>query len=42
MSADLRATRIRLTDFKSAPMRAFHLSWMSFFLCFFAWFGAAP
>ena len=42
MSADLRATRICLTDFTSAPMRAFHLAWMSFFLCFFAWFGAAP
>jgi NNP family nitrate/nitrite transporter-like MFS transporter len=42
MSSDLRATRICLTDFTSAPMRAFHITWMSFFLCFFAWFGAAP
>ena len=23
-------------------MRAFHMSWFSFFLCFFAWFGIAP
>lgn len=23
-------------------MRAFHMSWMAFFLCFFAWFGIAP
>ncbi len=23
-------------------MRAFHLSWFAFFLCFFAWFGIAP
>lgn len=23
-------------------MRAFHMSWGAFFLCFFAWFGAAP
>jgi NNP family nitrate/nitrite transporter-like MFS transporter len=23
-------------------MRAFHLSWLAFFLCFFAWFGIAP
>ena len=23
-------------------IRAFHLSWLSFFLCFFAWFGIAP
>jgi len=37
-----RATRVRLFDFRSAPMRAFHLSWFSFFLCFVAWFGIAP
>ncbi|RAW00210.1 MFS transporter [Pseudochryseolinea flava] len=23
-------------------MRAFHLTWMTFFLCFFGWFGIAP
>src|SRR5262245_5207772 len=23
-------------------MRAFHISWIAFFLCFFAWFGIAP
>lgn len=23
-------------------IRAFHMSWMAFFLCFFAWFGIAP
>lgn len=37
-----RATRIQLLDFRSAPMRAFHVTWVSFFLCFFAWFGVAP
>lgn len=37
-----RATRIRLLDFSSAPMRAFHLSWIAFFLSFVAWFGIAP
>ena len=37
-----RAVRIRLWDFRSAPMRAFHLSWLAFFLCFVAWFGVAP
>jgi NNP family nitrate/nitrite transporter-like MFS transporter len=37
-----KATRVRLLDFSSAPMRAFHLSWFAFFLCFVAWFGIAP
>ncbi len=37
-----KATRIRLADFSSAPMRAFHLSWFAFFICFFGWFGLAP
>src|SRR5450755_325650 len=37
-----KATRIRLGDFSSAPMRAFHMSWIAFFLCFFGWFGIAP
>ncbi len=23
-------------------MRAFHITWMAFFLCFFGWFGIAP
>src|SRR5262252_5725359 len=37
-----KATAIRLSDFRSAPMRAFHMSWLAFFLCFFGWFGIAP
>src|SRR6266849_7609303 len=37
-----KATSIRLTDFSSAPMRAFHMTWLAFFLCFFGWFGIAP
>ncbi|MEO8100070.1 MAG: MFS transporter [Acidobacteriota bacterium] len=37
-----KATRIRLKDFSSAPMRAFHMTWFAFFLCFFGWFGVAP
>ena len=40
--SDGRATRIRLLDFHSAPMRAFHLSGFVFFLSFVAWFGIAP
>ncbi len=37
-----KATRINLLDFRSPQMRAFHMSWFAFFLCFFAWFGIAP
>ena len=37
-----KATAIHLTDFRSAPMRAFHMTWLAFFLCFFGWFGIAP
>src|SRR5690242_12930534 len=42
MTLRKKATRIRLADFSSAPMRAFHMSWLAFFLCFFGWFGIAP
>jgi NNP family nitrate/nitrite transporter-like MFS transporter len=37
-----KATSIRLFDFHSVPMRAFHMAWIAFFLCFFGWFGIAP
>jgi MFS transporter, NNP family, nitrate/nitrite transporter len=37
-----KATRINLLDFKSPSMRAFHITWFTFFLCFFGWFGIAP
>lgn len=37
-----KATAIRLRDFHSIPMRAFHMTWIAFFLCFFGWFGIAP
>jgi NNP family nitrate/nitrite transporter-like MFS transporter len=37
-----KATRINLLDFKTVPMRTFHITWITFFLCFFGWFGIAP
>ncbi|WP_179404462.1 MFS transporter [Burkholderia guangdongensis] len=37
-----KATRIELFSLRTAPMRAFHLTWMAFFVCFFAWFACAP
>ena len=42
MNIDHKATRVNLLDFHSAPMRAFHMAWLAFFLCFFGWFGLAP
>jgi NNP family nitrate/nitrite transporter-like MFS transporter len=39
---DLKATSINLFSFKSVQMKAFHITWMTFFLCFFGWFGLAP
>jgi NNP family nitrate/nitrite transporter-like MFS transporter len=37
-----KAVRIELFRFDTPSMRAFHLSWLAFFSCFFAWFGIAP
>ena len=42
MNIQHKATAIRLFDFRSAPMRTFHMTWFAFFLCFFGWFGLAP
>ena len=37
-----KASSIDLLNFKTPQMKAFHLSWIAFFLCFFGWFGIAP
>jgi NNP family nitrate/nitrite transporter-like MFS transporter len=37
-----KASKINLFDFKTVPMRTFHITWFTFFLCFFSWFGIAP
>ncbi len=42
MDVKNKATRINLFSLKTRQMRAFHMTWFSFFLCFFAWFGIAP
>ena len=38
----MKANRIHLFSFSTPAMRAFHVSWLAFFLCFFGWFGVAP
>ena len=37
-----KATRIQLFSFSTPQMRAFHMSWIAFFICFVAWFAIAP
>jgi NNP family nitrate/nitrite transporter-like MFS transporter len=37
-----KATRIDLFSLATPQMRAFHLTWLAFFVCFFAWFAVAP
>lgn len=37
-----KATSIRLFSLATPQMRAFHLTWLAFFVCFFAWFAVAP
>lgn len=43
MSLDAKkATEIKLFSFATPAMRAFHMTWLAFFVCFFAWFACAP
>ncbi|HEU5148252.1 MAG TPA: MFS transporter [Chryseosolibacter sp.] len=37
-----KARELRLLNFRSVPMRTFHITWLTFFVCFFGWFGIAP
>ncbi|SHG66752.1 MFS transporter [Massilia sp. CF038] len=37
-----KSNSIELFTFNTPHMRAFHLTWMAFFICFFAWFACAP
>ncbi|MEO7495261.1 MAG: MFS transporter [Massilia sp.] len=37
-----KANSINLFSMSTPQMRAFHLTWMAFFVCFFAWFACAP
>ncbi len=42
MSSQNQARRIELFSLRSEPMRAFHMTWVAFFVAFFGWFGVAP
>ncbi|MGL4632601.1 MAG: MFS transporter [Leadbetterella sp.] len=38
----LPLSKLNLFDFSSIQMRTFHITWLTFFMCFFGWFGIAP
>lgn len=38
----IKATKLNLLNFKSIPIRTFWITSISFFMCFFAWFGIVP
>ncbi|WP_437279759.1 MFS transporter [Sorangium sp. So ce375] len=42
MAQATKANKIELFSLSTPAMRAFHLSWLAFFACFFAWFAVAP
>lgn len=33
---------LNVLSFSGVQMRTFHITWFTFFICFFAWFGLAP
>ena len=37
-----KAEKIDLFSASTIQMRVFHITWLTFFLCFFGWFGVAP
>jgi NNP family nitrate/nitrite transporter-like MFS transporter len=34
--------KLNIFSMKGIQMRTFHITWLTFFFCFFAWFGIAP
>ena len=34
--------KLQVFSFKGIQMRTFHITWITFFFCFFGWFGVAP
>ncbi|MDP4265154.1 MAG: MFS transporter [Bacteroidota bacterium] len=40
--SNLPLTKLNVFSFKGVQMRTFHITWFTFFVCFFGWFGLAP
>lgn len=39
---DQPLAKLKVFSFKGVQMRTFHITWLTFFVCFFGWFGLAP
>ena len=39
---NLPLNKLNIFSGKGVQMRTFHITWLTFFFCFFAWFGMAP
>jgi hypothetical protein len=35
-------SKLNVLRFDGVQMRTFHITWLTFFVCFFGWFGLAP
>jgi NNP family nitrate/nitrite transporter-like MFS transporter len=42
LSANKPLTSLNIFTAKGIQMRTFHITWVTFFVCFFGWFGIAP
>lgn len=42
MNTNKPLAQLNVLSFKGVQMRTFHLTWLTFFFCFFGWFGIAP
>jgi NNP family nitrate/nitrite transporter-like MFS transporter len=42
MNNNLPLEKLNIFSFRGVQMRTFHITWMTFFVCFFGWFGLAP
>jgi NNP family nitrate/nitrite transporter-like MFS transporter len=41
-STALPLSKLNIFSLKGVQMKTFHVTWLTFFFCFFAWFGMAP
>jgi NNP family nitrate/nitrite transporter-like MFS transporter len=42
MISSKKSEKLDLFSLKTINIRVFHITWITFFLCFFGWFGVAP